>query len=203
MFLRKKKRKPKVKLPFQNLFLLIALVIGAYAIGGQFGQSSRPLPQPSHFVGPPLILGNTETPAPVLQWLENSGQFLKRLGSGSAYWESIAGEGEPAACGDRVIIHYALHTEEEKELINTETKKQPVTLILGERKLIKGIELRVIGMKEGGVRLVMVPPAWGTNDPLFNYKGAKKDSSLTGQIYLKTILVRHHKPLSSLNCKLE
>ncbi|HEU5048668.1 MAG TPA: FKBP-type peptidyl-prolyl cis-trans isomerase [Rickettsiales bacterium] len=70
----------------------------------------------------------------------------------------IIGNGGEAMCGDRVIAEITLWKMDGSKFFSTEDK--PLTFVIGQSQLPYGIEQGIGGMMEGGVRLVVVPPAY-------------------------------------------
>lgn len=68
------------------------------------------------------------------------------------------GEGAEVGCGDTVIAHYIIRLVSGQEVENTYQSGKPLTFQVGDRKVIKGLEYAVIGMKKGGRRRLVVPP---------------------------------------------
>ena len=68
--------------------------------------------------------------------------------------------------GDKVHIHYSGTTLDGSEF-ETTFDKEPFEMVLGETKIIKGIEKAVLGMREGETVEITVPPedAYGFHDP--------------------------------------
>ncbi|MEK6734525.1 MAG: FKBP-type peptidyl-prolyl cis-trans isomerase [Pseudomonadota bacterium] len=73
----------------------------------------------------------------------------------------LDGEGESAECGDIVTIHYITRLVNGQEIENSRLNNKPKTFQIGNRKVIKGIEYALIGMKKGGIRRLIVPPRLG------------------------------------------
>ena len=83
----------------------------------------------------------------------------------------IEGDGEVTAnCGDLVEVSYIIRLVDGKEIENTYKNNKKNTFQIGNREVIRGLEYAVIGMKEGGVRRLIVPP----NFAYFNSKFDKE-----------------------------
>jgi len=85
--------------------------------------------------------------------------------SGELIIEDVTiGEGEKAVVGKRVMMH-ATGTLEDGTIFDTSyTEAHPYIFTLGENKVIEGWERGLIGMREGGQRILTIPPrmAFGT-----------------------------------------
>jgi len=76
------------------------------------------------------------------------------------------GEGETAVVGKTVTVHYtgwlydeAASNHQGKKFYSSRDRNQPFPFPLGARKVIPGWEMGVEGMKVGGKRLLIIPPA--------------------------------------------
>ena len=103
----------------------------------------------------------------------------------------LTGEGEiKAECGDIVQVNYVTKQVNGTEIEN----KKNITFQLGDRKVIRGLEYAVIGMKEQGIRRLIVPPKYAYKDVIFS------NNSLAGNEYI-TIEVELLKITPSTNAK--
>jgi len=69
------------------------------------------------------------------------------------------GQGKAALCGDKVTIHYTGLLPDETIFKDTYASQEPLSFILGDEAVIAGLSRGVEGMKEGGIRQLIVPPA--------------------------------------------
>ena len=94
--------------------------------------------------------------------------------SGLQYVDVVSGKGEAPHAGDLCIVHYTVWTEDGKEAGNSRvprpvdprdpgkgTKALPFGFKLGSGQVIKGWDEGVAGMREGGTRLLFIPPQLG------------------------------------------
>lgn len=94
--------------------------------------------------------------------------------SGLQYVDVVTGNGKAPQAGDLCIVHYILWTEDGKEISNSRTPKPvdprdpskgtktlPFGFKLGSGQVIKGWDEGVAGMREGGTRLLFIPPQLG------------------------------------------
>jgi FKBP-type peptidyl-prolyl cis-trans isomerase len=94
-------------------------------------------------------------------------QFLVTPG-GVQYKDLKGGIGDSAQPGDVATMHFVGWIEENgekgKELFNTRNRGKPVSFVIGTDKVMQGWNEGVVGMRSGGMRLLMVPPvrAYGT-----------------------------------------
>lgn len=75
------------------------------------------------------------------------------------------GTGAEAVNGKRLTVHYALWffsttgTDSKGQLIQTSVGSTPFSFVLGTNAVIAGWDQGLVGMKVGGVRRLIVPPA--------------------------------------------
>jgi FKBP-type peptidyl-prolyl cis-trans isomerase len=79
----------------------------------------------------------------------------------------IVGTGAEAKPGDTVTVQYVLATYSSGKVIQSSWTSQPFSFTLGEGQVIKGWDEGVAGMKVGGRRELIIPPAlgYGANSP--------------------------------------
>lgn len=77
----------------------------------------------------------------------------------------VIGDGATAAVGDTVVVNYVGTLQNGQEFDNSYTRGTPFTFTLGEKKVIAGWEEGVVGMKEGGKRILIIPAdkGYGSN----------------------------------------
>ena len=84
---------------------------------------------------------------------------------GALYKDVVTGHGPPASEGDVATIHFrgwlADNNRQGKEIYNTRSERQPVSFVVGTERVMPGWNEGVIGMREGGKRLVKLPPELG------------------------------------------
>lgn len=72
--------------------------------------------------------------------------------------DTVIGEGEVAEAGDLVTVHYVGKLENGTVFDSSVQRGEPFTFALGAGQVIPGWEEGVAGMKEGGVRMLTIPP---------------------------------------------
>ena len=77
----------------------------------------------------------------------------------------VLGGGAEAKIGDTVSVHYIGTLPNGQEFDNSNKRGEPFAFTLGEGRVIKGWEDGVVGMKEGGKRILVIPSdlAYGDN----------------------------------------
>lgn len=85
--------------------------------------------------------------------------------SGLRYVDSATGAGEAAKAGDNVVVHYTgwLYVDGEKgsKFDSSVDRGQPFNFPLGAGRVIGGWDEGVAGMRPGGKRTLIIPPALG------------------------------------------
>ncbi len=85
--------------------------------------------------------------------------------SGLQYADLKEGEGDPAAAGMRVEMHYTGWLQEDgkkgKKFDSSHDRNQTFRFGLGASQVIKGWDEGVAGMKPGGQRILVIPPELG------------------------------------------
>jgi FKBP-type peptidyl-prolyl cis-trans isomerase FkpA len=86
--------------------------------------------------------------------------------SGLQYTDTTVGKGDVAKAGDQVSVHYTGWLQKPdgskgQKFDSSKDRGQPFQFPLGGGQVIKGWEEGVQGMKVGGVRELIIPPALG------------------------------------------
>lgn len=112
----------------------------------------------------------TEAPASGRTSVENPSTAKKKKGfpvikhpSGLLYQDMIVGSGRVVQRGRNVALQYVLRLENGK-VVDRADRKRPFKFRLGIGECIKGFDVGVIGMREGGERHLIVPPELGYGD---------------------------------------
>lgn len=80
--------------------------------------------------------------------------------SGVKFQDMIIGSGKKVVRGHNVALHYTLRLENGK-LIDKADRKRPFKFRLGIGECVKGFDIGVAGMREGGERHLIIPPHLG------------------------------------------
>jgi FKBP-type peptidyl-prolyl cis-trans isomerase len=73
----------------------------------------------------------------------------------------VIGSGDAVRVGDTVTVHYIGTTQGGIKFDSSYDRGEPFTFTLGEGRVIAGWEEGLIGMKEGGNRILVIPPSLG------------------------------------------
>lgn len=76
---------------------------------------------------------------------------------GLKYLEEKVGTGKETAAGDTVTVQFIGWCEGRK-LDSSEDRGKPHAFIVGQGSVLRGWDLGLVGMKEGGTRLLILPP---------------------------------------------
>ncbi|MEX2467708.1 MAG: FKBP-type peptidyl-prolyl cis-trans isomerase [Gemmatimonadota bacterium] len=91
---------------------------------------------------------------------------MTKAASGLYYQNLVVGEGEIAAAGSDVAVHYLLRLRNGQQ-VETTVGGDPITFIVDQDGIIPGFSEGVRGMRVGGERKLVIPPqlAYGTRGP--------------------------------------
>ena len=78
--------------------------------------------------------------------------------SGLKYEDLVVGEGDLAAAGQRVSVHYTGWLVDGKKFDSSLDRDEPFSFVLGKGMVIRGWDEGVAGMKSGGKRKLTIPP---------------------------------------------
>lgn len=108
---------------------------------------TTPTPSSGPATPPPITTGGTPT----------------KLADGLEYLDIKVGKGTTAQTGSAVSVQYTgwLASNGQKFDSSYDRGGQPFTLTLGQRQVIRGWEEGLVGMKPGGTRRILIPPALG------------------------------------------
>lgn len=83
------------------------------------------------------------------------------LSDGLIIQDVEVGSGEEAVPGARVAVHYVGMLQDGKKFDSSLDRGQPIAFVLGSGQVIPGWEEGIRGMKVGGRRVLVIPPALG------------------------------------------
>ena len=86
---------------------------------------------------------------------------MKKTPTGLAYKDLTVGTGATAASGKQVEIHYVGQLTNGTIFDSNRDGQPPLTFVLGAHRVVDGFDQGIMGMKVGGKRLIMIPPALG------------------------------------------
>lgn len=71
--------------------------------------------------------------------------------------DTVVGTGETATTGSTVTVHYR-GTLTDTTVFDSSYMREPLTFKLGARRVIRGWDQGLVGMKVGGKRTLVIPP---------------------------------------------
>jgi FKBP-type peptidyl-prolyl cis-trans isomerase FkpA len=80
---------------------------------------------------------------------------------GLQYTDDVIGTGAEAAAGKTAVVHYTGWLMDGTKFDSSVDRNQPFAFPLGGGQVIKGWDEGVAGMKVGGKRTLIIPPALG------------------------------------------
>jgi len=86
---------------------------------------------------------------------------LTKTASGLRYVDVTKGQGEEAASGRAVTVHYTGWLPNGKKFDSSRDRNEPFTFTIGAQQVIAGWDEGVAGMLVGGRRKLVIPPELG------------------------------------------
>lgn len=87
-----------------------------------------------------------------------------KFDNGLEMQDVIVGSGPEAKAGYAVAAHYLGTLADGKKFDSSYDRGEPFVFVLGQEMVIKGWDLGLVGMKVGGKRKLVIPPALGYGD---------------------------------------
>ncbi len=81
--------------------------------------------------------------------------------SGLKYVDYVAGSGTTAESGKTVVVHYTGYLTNGFKFDSSLDRDSALEFHLGNGEMIKGWDVGIVGMKVGGKRKLIIPPAMG------------------------------------------
>jgi FKBP-type peptidyl-prolyl cis-trans isomerase len=78
--------------------------------------------------------------------------------SGLKYIDKSEGSGSPLINGQKVTVHYIVRLEDGSVHEDTYKMGKPFTFQLGDESMLRGVNEGIAGMKNGGKRILVIPP---------------------------------------------
>jgi peptidylprolyl isomerase len=154
----------ELKPGFKWLWAITFLVIASFALAacGDSTSTNTPFPaaQPTKAPAATGAAGAATTAAAASGVPPVDGTPVKTA-SGLQYIDTKVGEGPAAQAGQKVSVHYTGYLTNGKKFDSSLDRGQPFPLTLGAGQVIKGWDEGLVGMKAGGKRRLIIPPALG------------------------------------------
>jgi FKBP-type peptidyl-prolyl cis-trans isomerase len=74
--------------------------------------------------------------------------------------DEVVGTGASVQSGNTIVVHYTGRLED-GTVFDSSVGKDPITVPIGQGYVIAGWDQGLLGMKEGGKRLLIIPPTLG------------------------------------------
>ena len=78
-----------------------------------------------------------------------------------SFEDTIKGTGPAVKAGDTIRVHYTARLTDGTEFDSSVKRDRPFEFPLGRGRVIKGLDLGVVGMQAGGKRTLIIPPEHG------------------------------------------
>mmetsp|Transcript_7982 Transcript_7982/g.19693 ORF Transcript_7982/g.19693 Transcript_7982/m.19693 type:complete len:155 (+) Transcript_7982:250-714(+) len=89
---------------------------------------------------------------------------LQATGTGIQYCDVIEGTGAEALAGDVVRVDYIGKLANGQKFDASYDRGDPLEVTIGLGRVIQGLDFGIQGMKEGGKRIIVIPPELGYGD---------------------------------------
>jgi FKBP-type peptidyl-prolyl cis-trans isomerase FkpA len=106
---------------------------------------------------------DSTTPMPTSSTSENSGQ-VRTLEGGLQIQDIVLGTGDEAKAGMNIAVHYTGTLADGTKFDSSLDRGQPFQFTLGQGMVIRGWDVGVAGMRVGGKRKLIIPPAMAYGD---------------------------------------
>jgi len=130
---------------------VIAVAVALVLVGGFFLQNQSS----------PVGITDTGAEGGAAVPLQGFQQLLDRGNSELVVEDLTIGSGTAAAAGDQLTVHYAGILTDGTQFDSSVTRGQPFTFTLGRGQVIAGWDQGLLGMREGGRRVLIIPPELG------------------------------------------
>jgi FKBP-type peptidyl-prolyl cis-trans isomerase FkpA len=89
---------------------------------------------------------------------------IETIPSGLVKEDLVIGKGATATSGDDIVVHYVGCLENGQQFDSSRSRRDPLDFALGAGDVIKGWDEGIEGMKVGGKRKLIIPPALAYGD---------------------------------------
>ena len=95
------------------------------------------------------------------EWLYNEDELFMKAATGVMYNDIKIGKGADALLGSTVVVQYNGYLTDGTKFNSSRDKEKPFEFTLGKGEVVEGFDDGVFGMKVGGKRQLVIPPAMG------------------------------------------
>ena len=108
--------------------------------------------------------------------------------SGLKYKIIRMGNGEPVKPGQEILLHETMSYSNDSLLFDSRKLPNPIKVLVGANRVIKGIDEGLVGMKKGEIKKLIIPPALSKRTGVQTFP--HPDSTLVYEIELIDILTK-------------
>lgn len=133
---------------------IVSAVLAAFALGACSESEPRSLPrhpEPANRVATDYASA-LDVDLEAMEYRRHSGLFVEDV---------VAGEGARADSGDVVTVHYTGWLPSGRKFDSSRDRDAPFDVAIGYGRVIAGWDQGVVGMRVGGQRRLVIPPALG------------------------------------------
>lgn len=120
-------------------------------------EGGRDIPPNSSLLIEVELLNVQPAPEPAVFPADFDEDAFEELESGLKYLDITVGEGNVAETGNNVSVHYAGWLLDGTEFDSSIPRNSTFSFMIGSGQVIKGWDEGLVGMQEGGVRLLLIP----------------------------------------------
>jgi FKBP-type peptidyl-prolyl cis-trans isomerase len=143
------------------LVITLAATMPAAACGGDADRPADRADAIDDRAAPPAI-ASSEVATTYAPELNVDLSRMTRLESGLHLEDLEEGRGEPVQAGQMVLVHYTGWLADGSRFDSSrEPGRRPFDLVVGRGEVIEGWEQGLVGMREGGRRMLVIPPSLG------------------------------------------
>ncbi len=140
--------------PPRSLGVVAVIAIAAAVAGGCSEQDERTLPRhpdPANRVATDYASA-LDIDLTTMEYRRHSGLFVEDV---------VRGEGARADSGDVVTVHYTGRLSTGRTFDSSRSRGDPFEVAIGYGRVIDGWDQGIVGMRVGGQRRLVIPPALG------------------------------------------
>lgn len=135
------------------VFVSLAVVVFIFFISARASNNSRLIQNP----GEVLRSGNVGSGFNLDRFLIQNNMTSST--SDLVFEDLVVGEGLEATSGDHLVVNYAGFLTDQTQFDSSWDREVPFEFTLGAGEVIVGWDQGIAGMKEGGVRILTIPPS--------------------------------------------
>ncbi len=138
---------------FLGIALLMLVAVWAIKLESNLAFLSLSTQQQAASVGATVVGEGQDRVSAVSQAVDQRGRVQQLI-----IEDVLTGAGREVTTGDRVTVHYVGRLRNGQEFDNSRDRGQPFSFTVGQGRVIAGWEEGILGMREGGSRILVIPP---------------------------------------------